>query len=341
MASLKSYEQRLLRHFKKAIESAFQSKVNMNPTNEVNKFSNQERGRSNQTPRSSFRGVFATGRGRYRNERGGFGKGTIRGKNHFDRNSNGEGSSRKCHIREKDNHSAKDCWFKEKPRCHDCGGFGHVKKDCRATNNQQAKCAEERGDEDNLSYACQSIMEHKNDVWFLDSGCSKHMAADKNVFLDMDNTFKSHVKLGNGALVEAKGKGTIGVQTNEVSKFTRDVLLVPELDQNLLSVGQLLEHGYKLDFVGDGCIIHDNRKPRKVVKKIKMQSNRSFLFTLKYMKSVALKVEIKDESWLWHRRFGQLNFHGLKLLSPKGIVQGLPTIEDKHDVCEGCALGKH
>ncbi|KAK3043884.1 hypothetical protein RJ639_000583 [Escallonia herrerae] len=207
-----------------------------------------------------------------------------------------KGSSRNCHVCEKDNHLAKDCWFKGKPRCHNCGGFGHVKKDCRATNNQQAKCAEERGDEENLFYACQSIMEHKNDVWFLDSGCSNHMVADKNVFLDMDNTFKSHMKMGNGALVEAKGKGTIGVQTNEGSRFIRDVLLVPELDQNLLSVGQLLGHGYKLDFVGDGCIIYDNGKPRKVVKKIKIQSNRSFPFTLKYMKSVALKVEIKDES---------------------------------------------
>ncbi|KAK2999605.1 hypothetical protein RJ639_023298 [Escallonia herrerae] len=103
-------------------------------------------------------------------------------------------------------------------------------KDCRATNNQQAKCAEERGDEENLFYACQSIMKHKNDVWFLDSGCSNHMAANKNVFLDMDSTFKSHVKLGNGALVEAKGKGTIGVQTNDGSRFIRDVLLVSELD---------------------------------------------------------------------------------------------------------------
>ncbi|KAK3032244.1 LOW QUALITY PROTEIN: hypothetical protein RJ639_035537 [Escallonia herrerae] len=164
-------------------------------------------------------------------------------------------------------------------------------------------------------------------------GYSNHMAANKNVFLDMDNTFKSHVKLGNGVLVEAKGKGTIGVQTNYGSRFIRDVLLVPELDQNLLSVGQLWEHGYKLDFLGDGCIIYDNGKPRKVVKKIKMQSNRSFPFTLKYMKSIALKVEIKDESWLWHRRLGHLNFQGLKLLSQKGMVQGLPTIEDKHDDC--------
>ncbi|KAK2994930.1 hypothetical protein RJ640_004484 [Escallonia rubra] len=109
-------------------------------------------------------------------------------------------------------------------------------------------------------------------VKFLGNGCRNHMVADKNVFLDMDNTFRSHVKLGNGALVEAKGKGTISVQTNEGSRFIRDVLLVPELDQNLLSVVQLLEHGYKLDFVGDGCVIYDNGKPRK--------SNSGYCFSL-------------------------------------------------------------
>ncbi|KAK3004115.1 hypothetical protein RJ639_018583 [Escallonia herrerae] len=224
IASLKSYEQRLLRHFDKAIESAFQSKVNMNPTNEVKKFSNQEQGRSNQTPRSSFRGGFARGRGRNGNERGGFGKGRGRGrgKNHFDRNANGE--------------------------------------------------------------------------------------ANKNVFLDMDSTFKSHVKLGNGALVEAKGKGTIGVQTNDGSRFIRDVLLVPELDQNLLSVGQLLEHGYKLDFLGDGCIIYDNGKPRKTIGALEFsrtqvvvsKGNGPRLYSLKSNKIVISRDVLFDENARWN-----------------------------------------
>ncbi|KAK3023450.1 hypothetical protein RJ639_042662 [Escallonia herrerae] len=100
----------------------------------------------------------------------------------------------------------------------------------------------------------------KND----ERNCSNHMAGNESLFLDMDSTFKSQVKLGNGALVEAKVKGTIGVQTKERDRFIRDVLLVPDLDQNLLSVGQLLEHGYKLDFEGNGCIIYDNGKPRQL-----------------------------------------------------------------------------
>ncbi|KAK2976178.1 hypothetical protein RJ640_012464 [Escallonia rubra] len=133
--------------------------------------------------------------------------------------------------------------------------------------------AEETEDEGNLFYSCQSVMEHKRDVWFLDSGCSNHMAGNESIFIHMDSTFKSQVKLGNRALIEAKGKGTIGIQTNEGDRFIRDVQLVPNLDQNLRSVGQLLEHGYKLDFEGNGCIIYDNGKPRQLVKKIRMESS--------------------------------------------------------------------
>lgn len=59
------------------------------------------------------------------------------------------------------------------------------------------------------------------------------------------------------------------------------------------------------------------------------------------MGDVALKAQICDESWLWHRRFGHLNFHNLKLLHQKKMVEGLPTIEERNDVCEGRALKKH
>eukprot|EP00253_Pinus_taeda_P026417 PITA_26417 len=47
-----------------------------------------------------------------------------------------------------------------------------------------------------------------------------------------------------------------------------------------------------------------------------------------------------DENWLWHLRFGHLNFGGLNLLSRKGMVRGLPLIEKPDSLCEGCILGK-
>ncbi|RVW33419.1 Retrovirus-related Pol polyprotein from transposon TNT 1-94 [Vitis vinifera] len=116
-------------------------------------------------------------------------------------------------------------------------------KYCKFKNNQQASCAEEKEADENMFYACQSAVEQKNNVWFLDSGCTNHMTGNKNIFLDMDTTINSQVKMGNGDLVNVKGKGTVGIQTKVGTKYIRDVLLVPTLEQNLLSVGQLVEHG--------------------------------------------------------------------------------------------------
>lgn len=55
------------------------------------------------------------------------------------------------------------------------------------------------------------VNEHKNDVWFLDSGCSNHMTGNESIFINMDKSVNSQVKMGNGALVNTKGKGTIEI----------------------------------------------------------------------------------------------------------------------------------
>ena len=54
----------------------------------------------------------------------------------------------------------------------------------------------------------------------------------------------------------------------------------------------------------------------------------------------AIQSEPKDENWLWHLRFGHLNFGSLNLLNRKGMVSGLPLIEKLDSLCEGCILGK-
>ena len=55
---------------------------------------------------------------------------------------------------------------------------------------------------------------------------------------------------------------------------------------------------------------------------------------------VNFQADAKDENWLWHLRFGHLNFGGLNLLHRKGMVKGLPLLEKPDNLCEGCILGK-
>ena len=71
---------------------------------------------------------------------------------------------------------------------------------------------------------------------------------DRTLFKDFQSTEISKVRIGNGDYISAKGKGTIAIATNSGTKTISDVLYVPDIDQNLLSVGQLIEKGFKVTF---------------------------------------------------------------------------------------------
>jgi len=70
-----------------------------------------------------------------------------------------------------------------------------------------------------------------------------------------------------------------------------------------------------------------------------MSSNR--LFPLKIITSQpCLMAEIKDLSWLWHFRYGHLNFSGLKTLQQEDMVISLPKIHFPSQICEECVVRK-
>ena len=64
-----------------------------------------------------------------------------------------------------------------------------------------------------------------------------------------------------------------------------------------------------------------------------MSGNR--LFPLKIESTrYCLLADVKDPSWLWHFRYGHLNFGGLQALQKKNMVLGLPQIAIPSKVCE-------
>ena len=53
-------------------------------------------------------------------------------------------------------------------------------------------------------------------------------------------------------------------------KQIHDVLYVPDLEENLLSVDQLMENGYSLVFRDNYCKIYDKIEQNQVIVKVKM-----------------------------------------------------------------------
>nr|KYP69004.1 Retrovirus-related Pol polyprotein from transposon TNT 1-94 [Cajanus cajan] len=101
------------------------------------------------------------------------------------------------------------------------------------------------------------------------------MAKDQSIFVDIDNSVKVKVRLGNDTMMESQGKRTIMVETKKGTRFIKDVLLVSNLKENLLSIGQMMKNGYSLHFERDICKIYNSK--RVEIGQVKMEKrNRSF-----------------------------------------------------------------
>src|ERR1044072_4104398 len=173
MGSLEAYEQRLFRHKEDTLENAFRSKLKFRPQNK------EDGGKKNYGETSRKREISRN----FHN-------------NNLDKNS-------PCKICKRSGHAEKNCWYRHMPQCNYCKKFGHVENNCRNKNRHQANIAEEHDQEQCTFYATQDSIREKGGSWYLDSGCSNHMANDETIFKNIDETVKVKVRLGNGKIGRA------------------------------------------------------------------------------------------------------------------------------------------
>jgi len=108
---------------------------------------------------------------------------------------------------------------------------------------------------------------------------------------------------------------------------------------NLLSVGQLIRKGYSVIMKDNSLKLFD--KTQRLILKTPLAKNMTFQNNIKTVELNCLSAIIKDEdSWLWHYRFGHLNFRGLNQLVDKEMILGVPKIEIPRIVCDTCLIGK-
>ncbi|KAL4379405.1 hypothetical protein GQ457_02G040510 [Hibiscus cannabinus] len=162
------------------------------------------------------------------------------------------------------------------------------------------------------------------------------MTNDSSIFSKLDSSIKVPIRMGNEAMVKSTGKGTIVVQTKKGTKYINDVLLVPDLNESLLSVAQMVRNGYSLVFENNHCTIMDPEK--KEIANVPME-NKSFALKWDSAAEGAHAIHSND-TWLWHRRYGHFNMRALCELHKKNMVRDFPSISLSNDLCEPCKLGK-
>ena len=121
-------------------------------------------------------------------------------------------------------------------------------------------------------------------------------------------------------------------------KGLTDVYYIPKLRSNIISLGQLEEHGCKIVLEDGHLRIFD--KGRKLLVKVPRGKNRLYVLNINLGMPVCLLSSISDVAWLWHARYGHQNFDALWSLAQHNMVDGLPLVKQVEKVCDGCLVGK-
>ncbi|GKA46846.1 retrovirus-related pol polyprotein from transposon TNT 1-94 [Tanacetum coccineum] len=175
-------------------------------------------------------------------------------------------------------------------------------------------------------------------LWYLDSGCSKHMTGDRSRLRNFVKKFIGTVRFRNDHFGAIMGYGDYVIGDSVISR----VYYVEGLGHNLFSVRQFCDSDLEVAFRKHSCYVRDTDG----VELIK-GSRGSNLYTISVedmMKSspiCLLSKASKNKSWLWHRRLNHLNFGTINDLARKDLVRGLPRLKfEKDHLCSACQLGK-
>ena len=174
----------------------------------------------------------------------------------------------------KKGHPHFNCWKRLDVKCEKCHKMGHHDKICKNNLQQknEAKVADLQEEEQLFVATCFTISS-SSEWWMIDSGCTNHMTGDLELFRDLDRSQVSKVRIGNGDHIMVKGKGTVAIESCTGTKLIYDVMYVLDINQNLQSVGQLVEKSFSVIFKKNQCLIKEANNDE--VFRIKMR-NKSF-----------------------------------------------------------------
>ncbi|GKA84523.1 ribonuclease H-like domain-containing protein [Tanacetum coccineum] len=180
----------------------------------------------------------------------------------------------------------------------------------------------------------------------IDSGCSRHMTGNMSYLSDYEEIDGGYVAFGGdpkGGKITGKGK----IRTGKLD--FEDVYFVKELKFNLFSVSQMCDKKNSVLFTDTECVVLSSdfklldesqvllRVPRKDnmynvdLRNVVPQGGLTCLFA---------KATL-DESNLWHRRLGHVNFKTMNKLVRGNLARGLPSkIFENDHTCVACQKGK-
>ena len=214
----------------------------------------------------------------------------------------------------------------------------------------------------------------KGNDWLLDSGASMHLCHTRQWFADFTPITGKSVVLADGGVIPVLGRGRIDVDITIAGRPSHntlnDVLYVPGIAANLLSVAKMTEAGLRLSFHGRHCVIRS--KQGAVIARAEKQDNRLYRISARTRSTgerrptsepnmvlgvaaaaadskgavVPVTANLNNcSAKLAHQRMGHLNFKSLQQIQSQNLATDIPwtsvTLEHQASVCDSCQMGNH
>ncbi|KAF3636980.1 hypothetical protein FXO37_25158 [Capsicum annuum] len=235
---------------------------------------------------------------------------------------------------------------KFKGKCFNCGKIGHKFTDFRAPKKgkkkDQANMIESNKQCDDLCAMFSECNLTGNPCeWGMDSGATCHVCANKELFLSFTpGQVEEMIYMANSAMTKVEGTGKICLKmTFEKVLTLNNVLYVPELRRNLISVSLPDKNGFKCVtvsgkiviskgeiYVGKGYLIEGLYKMNLMTVEINRSSNSSYL------------LESYD---LWHECLGHVNYKTLRKLINLEVLPNFECNKSKYQTCVEAKYAKH
>lgn len=238
-------------------------------------------------------------------------------------------------------------------KCFFCKKGGHVKADCEKFKLWKAQKIPKKFNprekannvvQEETSCANWTFIVSKRSSggisWIIDSGATCHITNDRSFFEDLDEGVREEIYVANGYKVTSSGKGAGRVNLLDDAGALRsttmtDVLFVPSMKCNLLSVKKLVKKGFEFRFnSGGAAIIRDG----VVVAVADLHKDQ---FVLRQQMETVCAVSSSKANCVhdWHRRLGHRDFGAIRKLAQLSNDVKIKSC-DCDDTCEVCIRGK-
>ena len=176
--------------------------------------------------------------------------------------------------------------------------------------------------------------------WIIDSGANQHMCNDMKLLTNTEEVTRSHISTASGnSKLQSNITGKVKINDHFILD---DVMYVPGLARNLISLSKIIESGFEVFTTPDGMTVLKNggTLTAKVTNGLYLVKPDTIALTTVLDSHPCGYNATHKPTALWHHRIGHGSHQVLQRMKNHKLATGIETYNGKDVFCKSCSEGK-